>query len=172
MKRSQIQAEALDLALGHLQHMSAWVTAQQKGYSFESLGEDMGQIRMASELTNPQRTFHKQREDDDCLRACLATVLKLPYEYVPHFVRDSGPVWYEAMLEWLHPQGLHMMRFQGHYPHNGIYLVDGWAPRGDTHIVIFEGLEMIWDPHADAEGIIGVRNSYWLLPLDASDVLT
>ena len=39
--------KALDLALSHIEHMAAWITAQKAGYSFESLGEDMPDIRAA-----------------------------------------------------------------------------------------------------------------------------
>lgn len=41
------QRQALKTAIGHLDHMAAWITAQKAGYSFESLGEDMPGIRAA-----------------------------------------------------------------------------------------------------------------------------
>lgn len=172
MKRSLRQAAALKLAWSHIQHMASWIASQQKGYSFEALGEDQHEIETAIKLSDREDRFVKQREDSDCLRCCLAGILNLPWEVVPDFVAFDGPRWYEAMLEWLHDQGLHMMRFQGHYPHNGLYLVDGWTTRHETHVVIYRGLNMVWDPHESAEGLTHVRNSYWLLPLDAADVLT
>lgn len=38
---------ALALAIQHIEHMAAWITAQNAGYSFESLGEDMPGLRDA-----------------------------------------------------------------------------------------------------------------------------
>ena len=39
----------------------------------------------------------------DCLRACVASVLELPYEAVPQFaVADD---WVERLQEWLAPRG-------------------------------------------------------------------
>ncbi len=37
--------EALTTAVRHIEHMAAWITKQNAGYSFESLGEDMPRIR-------------------------------------------------------------------------------------------------------------------------------
>lgn len=48
-ERSAISA--LTLAIGHIEHMAAWITKQSVGYSFESLGEDMPGIRAAAGQT-------------------------------------------------------------------------------------------------------------------------
>lgn len=37
----------LSCAIGHIEHMAAWIGEQQAGYSFESLGEDTPGIRAA-----------------------------------------------------------------------------------------------------------------------------
>lgn len=42
------QAQALTLAIRHIEHMAAWIAKQKAGYSFESLGEDMPGIRAAA----------------------------------------------------------------------------------------------------------------------------
>lgn len=42
--------DALKTAIGHIEHMAAWITARNAGYSFESLGEDMPGIRAAIDL--------------------------------------------------------------------------------------------------------------------------
>lgn len=39
--------QALQLAISHIEHMSKWIAAQNAGYSFESLGEDMPGIHAA-----------------------------------------------------------------------------------------------------------------------------
>lgn len=36
---------ALRIALSHIDHMTAWIALQKAGYSFESLGEDMPELR-------------------------------------------------------------------------------------------------------------------------------
>lgn len=40
-------AGARQTAIGHIDHMAAWITKQNAVYSFESLGEDMPGIRTA-----------------------------------------------------------------------------------------------------------------------------
>lgn len=42
----------LKLAIQHIDHMAAWISAQNAGYSFESLGEDMPSIRQAASQGN------------------------------------------------------------------------------------------------------------------------
>lgn len=52
-ERSLELQKALGLAIGHIEHMAAWITERNKGgplvstYSFESLGEDMPGIKAA-----------------------------------------------------------------------------------------------------------------------------
>src|SRR5713226_1282015 len=41
-------SDALKTAIQHIEHMAAWITAQNAGYSFEALGEDMPGIRAAA----------------------------------------------------------------------------------------------------------------------------
>lgn len=45
--RPSASSAALQKAIGHIEHMAAWISAQNAGYSFESLGEDMPGIRIA-----------------------------------------------------------------------------------------------------------------------------
>jgi hypothetical protein len=45
--RSRRLNEALALAIQHIELMAAWITKQNAGYSFESLGEDMPGIKAA-----------------------------------------------------------------------------------------------------------------------------
>jgi hypothetical protein len=59
MTNSKEARDALKLAIAHIDHMAAWITKQNAGYSFEGLGEDMPCIRTA--LTAQQAA---RREDD------------------------------------------------------------------------------------------------------------
>lgn len=45
MLRAVAAEKALATAIGHIDHMAAWITQQNAGYSFEGLGEDMPGIR-------------------------------------------------------------------------------------------------------------------------------
>lgn len=44
---SRSAGDALRTAIGHIEHMAAWIGKQNAGYSFESLSEDMPGIREA-----------------------------------------------------------------------------------------------------------------------------
>lgn len=45
---------ALRTALDHIDHMSAWIGRKSRGYSFESLGEDMEEMRSALDSMPPE----------------------------------------------------------------------------------------------------------------------
>lgn len=106
-----------------------------------------------------------QRQDDDCLVACLATVLGLPYDNVPHFVRDHSTAWSEAMRGWLDEHGYEVVCFDNHYPRKGLYLADGWTDRATPHMTVWRGVDMIHDPHPSRAGLTNIRRTYWLMPL-------
>ena len=46
--------KVLRAALGHIEHMAAWIGKQNRGYSFESLGEDIDLIRAAIAELEPK----------------------------------------------------------------------------------------------------------------------
>ncbi|MFG1247652.1 hypothetical protein [Xanthobacter flavus] len=46
---------ALATAIRHIEHMAVWITAQNSGYSFEGLGEDMPGIKAALSPQDPGR---------------------------------------------------------------------------------------------------------------------
>lgn len=107
-----------------------------------------------------------QRTDDDCLVCCLSWVLGLPYEEVPHFVRDFGGMWMEELREWLDDRGLEIVSMDNHWPRKGVYLADGWTDRETSHMTVWRGVEMVFDPHPSRAGLTNVRRTYWLMPLD------
>ena len=47
LEQSRQALRALKIAVGHLEHMAAFIGRQGAGYSFEGLGEDMGAIKAA-----------------------------------------------------------------------------------------------------------------------------
>lgn len=50
MTTEQELREALRTAVGHIEHMAAWIAARPAGYSFEGLGEDMPTIYAAAAM--------------------------------------------------------------------------------------------------------------------------
>lgn len=107
-----------------------------------------------------------QLEDDDCLRACLASIFDLTALDVPHFVRDHGAMWNAEFKDWLAGRGFECVAFDNHYPRQGIYLADGWTDRDTPHMTVWRGVEMIHDPHPGKAGLTNIRRTYWIMPLD------
>lgn len=60
--------EALKAALGHIEHMSAWIAGRNAGYSFESLGEDMPGMRAALSSPSPDRLSEAEQKAVEWLR--------------------------------------------------------------------------------------------------------
>ena len=102
----------------------------------------------------------------DCWRACIAGLLGLPIEEVPHFVRDfEEPDWWEATRRFVrdHSPGDQIDWYDPTFP---AYIGDGWpvvilsgpSPRGDwMHSVLADSLtgEVVWDPHPSRAGLAG-----------------
>lgn len=108
----------------------------------------------------------KQRFLDDCFKACVASVLNLNYEDVPHFMEKQpmGTVMAAAvrknMDDWFasrgmlyvefgydrHPQGV-MHSIGETYP-NLTYIMAGMSEGQRPHTVVCRGDQMIHDPAA------------------------
>ncbi len=102
----------------------------------------------------------------DCLRACIAGMLQIPYEAVPHFTVYRN--WYEVMRLWAR-------QFDGDFgcfepqPGRGIRhcFDDGWgpnvliasgrSPRGPwLHSVLVDRrMRIVHDPHPSGDGLAG-----------------
>jgi len=106
----------------------------------------------------------------DCLRACVASVLELPYEAVPQFaVADD---WVERLQEWLAPRGLFYLQLAVEHPYSpgllrylrGHYLVIGEQSRGGTvHCVVGgAGGEQAHDPHPLRRGVLPIEGQLTL----------
>jgi hypothetical protein len=122
-------------------------------------------------------------EFGDCFRACVATVMNLPGDQVPHFCRRPHPAsrWVMRLNDWLSPRGLVYMAISGapdwcwirHWP--VMVIAGGKSPRGDfDHAVVGRvsrsGFEMLHDPHPSRAGLVGDPDDYgmfvrtWLPP--------
>jgi hypothetical protein len=114
--------------------------------------------------------------DGNCLAACLATLLELPLDEVPHF---AGEGWQYRLAHWLGAHGLWALRFAPPQPSSlddaaawldetvpGWCIVSGQAPRGLLHATVWQGGELVHDPHPSRDGILDVEDVLVLVPLD------
>lgn len=100
-------------------------------------------------------------ENGNCLQACMASLLGLCLEEVPHFVLEDN--WVHALDAWLKQfdlqsvaVDLNIMRQQGEdmWKPYGYHLIVGKSPRADCqHAVVGYNGEMVHDPHWDGDGL-------------------
>jgi hypothetical protein len=112
----------------------------------------------------------------NCFTACMASLLDLPIEAVPHFTEmiPVGPEWVDLINGWLRRFGLAYLEFEitdvaGWKPFLdglGYHVLSGPSPRheGATHAVIARGGAMVFDPHPSDEGLgAGFRSVGFLI---------
>lgn len=117
----------------------------------------------------------QQSANNDCIRACVASLLELPLESVPNFM-DKGPEGYwGAIQEWLYPQGLYLLQIElnehtrwNAVQHPALCVIFGELESGTSHAVVgkFEVGEFIplWDPLPESNGLINVTSVGVILP--------
>lgn len=139
-----------------------------------------------------QKYLHRPDEGTigDCFPTCLACLLEVPRDDVPHFFEDwqgdPVPQW-EAVDKWLreeHGVRLLKMTFDGsevdvetllpfisqHQP-GYRYTLSGMSGNGVNHVVICKDGKIDHDPAIDKSGIVGPSpgGRYWiefLVPVD------
>ena len=103
----------------------------------------------------------------NCFAACLASLLEISLEDVPHFVETSPDAWQKDLNQWLAARGLAFVdvwcpnptNFQWYVTeqlgHVGFYILSGPSPRHKDvdHAVIAKGGEIVFDPHPSKAGI-------------------
>lgn len=121
----------------------------------------------------------------DCFRTCLACLMDLEPQDVPHFMdlneypyEDMGDLW-ACVDRWLIRYGLVRATFaipaesvepvltmmRNHNPAVP-YMLCGQSPRGTDHEVICQGGGIIHDPHPDGGGLVGpASNEYFWVSL-------
>lgn len=100
----------------------------------------------------------------DCLRACVATVLGLPLDEVPHFVQYiEHPAGTDPMLWWWALVGFcHFHGWDATYPDDVFDPPDGWSlangpsHRGHQHVVVARDGAVVFDPHPSRDGVVMV----------------
>eukprot|EP00965_Chrysotila_dentata_P151100 4994286-Pleurochrysis_carterae.AAC.2 len=100
----------------------------------------------------------------DALRACVASLLGLSSETVPHFVREAGSEYWHALQQHAHAHGMAVLKqplVDNRLPHattaGVLCILRGVSPRGEHgHVVLAavaaDGLSfrMVHDPHPGA----------------------
>ena len=127
----------------------------------------------------------------DCWKCCLASILELDYDDVPHFVeqeeRGEADSWWNATQQWLRPRGFVLAQFglwgdehpflmfgseqiRFHFTAPGHWLAGVTSPRttpeGEhiSHVVVMSGSEVAWDPHPLREqGHLGFTQAFLLV---------
>lgn len=113
----------------------------------------------------------------DCFRACLASLLEIPYEEAFDIIaaRDGNFGWGTPFGAWLKSKGF---SWEGNYSNEGkpldpwelikispglnrLYIGWGYSPRFEnvTHAVIVDGdIKIVHDPHPSR---LGVKDGIW-----------
>ncbi len=107
------------------------------------------------------------RSVGNCWQACIASMLDLPLDKVPHFALESGENWYPDTREFVIKQiNMDLRCFIPLFPHtpSGGYVIgSGPSPRGSfNHSVIFDGFtgELVHDPHFSRAGLSGLSDVF------------
>jgi len=125
------------------------------------------------------------RNQGNCWSACIASLLELPIEEVPPFVKLDRNGFLELAQEWLGKRGLFILRIRmprayltgddmrWHGIPEALCIATGKSPRGDYghsvvgRIVDAYNFELLHDPHPDGTGIEGFpRCVEFLVPLN------
>lgn len=108
-----------------------------------------------------------QGRPGDCWKTCIASLLELPAESVPHFV-EMGDSWWDATQEFIQTQKAdHELRWWediAAVDDGGEYLIaSGPSPRGNfQHAVIVDRSgELAHDPHPSRAGLAGPPSHFF-----------
>lgn len=113
-------------------------------------------------------------DEGNCLPACVASVLELSLDQVPHFLKD--PEWETSLLRFLLPLGYSPLTLDANecrsfgYTPSGYHLIGGQGPRGLQHEVVGYKGEMVHDPHPSCAGLIEEEDwTLFVATLDKED---
>lgn len=119
-----------------------------------------------------QTSFYEPgKATGDCMRACVASILELPIEQVPHFAydddgeRDESEFW-NRYIAFLRSRGFVFIRCSATTP--GLdtdYIACGPGPRGCGHAVVYRQGVMVHDPHPSRAGLTEVHYAHVLVPI-------
>lgn len=101
----------------------------------------------------------------DCFRACIASVLELPIEAVPHFAL-LGSRWQRVLDGYLAGLSREIEWAPGLPPEDLWAIVTVTSPRSQDikHSVIWHGGKMVHDPHPSRAGGSNPDGYFYLVP--------
>ncbi len=111
-------------------------------------------------------------EEGNCFSACVASILELGIEDVPHFCAYSNKRWLREAEAWLRENyNLTLLSFASRGT-SGVYcipaihhILSGQSVRGLCHSVVgFRG-KVVHDPHPSRKGIVEIEEYGFLIPL-------
>lgn len=131
----------------------------------------------------PKQTLLKEDgKIGDCWRCCVAAIIGLPAEQVPHFleqeIKDPSRAMDADTQEWLNARGFQMVEareFRFHRWASSRYqlpaiIAAGPSPRskkmGDHHAVIMRAEKLLYDPHPSEAGLTYVSERYLIFPIE------
>lgn len=117
----------------------------------------------------------------DCFRCCIASLLELPAEAVPHFMaddwgKDKDFTWYGKLNGWLAARGVVLLELgpipdEFHGPKwfesiaaggfDAFHVMSGMSPRGFRHSVVARNGVVVHDPHPDRTGLVAPGDDGW-----------
>lgn len=130
----------------------------------------------------------KEKVVGDCMRCCIAAVLNLPASEVPHFVQistDTKQSFNGLAQEWLGQRGFTLAQLECGSLFNGgspffVFSSQNYKPRPvpmicggptmrskdatQTHAVVMENGQMVYDPHPSEAGLLAVTTRYLIIP--------
>ncbi|WP_329140922.1 hypothetical protein [Streptomyces sp. NBC_00670] len=111
-----------------------------------------------------QTIFHDDPDGrpGNCLQACIASLLDLPLDDVPHFLLHAD--WTAALQEFVTAHG-HRLRMQPPDTHCAYGMAWGPSERGVRHAVVWADGHMAHDPHPSRAGLLHVTELLTLTPL-------
>lgn len=100
---------------------------------------------------------------DDCLRACLATMLMLKIEDIPEL--SDIDTWVVELNKWLVTKEIYAVVYWAKWkpPKEAFVIACGKSPREISHCVIMKNGEVVHDPHPECGGLVGKIEDYLLL---------
>jgi hypothetical protein len=114
----------------------------------------------------------------DCFRACIASLLEMNIEDVPHFVEiyENNPElhkkpWLKVVNDWLKEIGYYYIEISYNGYHPGAFkawagideyyhILCGKSPRGCSHAVIGKNGKIFFDPHPSHEGFVNPEEEW------------
>lgn len=114
-----------------------------------------------------QNLFRDESEHGNCVPACIASILELPLEAVPHFASVHGPYFMKQMRKWFEDQGMGLCYLNGGgnvFFSAAHSIATGKSPRGDfLHSVVWKGRQMAHDPHPSRAGLVGTPQEFMII---------